>query len=698
MDYELVDRLGQGGMGEVYLAKDKGTDSLVAFKILLAPENQSMDGLEAANRLKDEASATSAIKDSALLRVITTGQCQEHGPYIVYEYVKGGTLRHKLEKRGRQEAKSVIKKLAIPLLRALQKLHEAGIVHRDIKAENIFVKEDGSYVLGDLGLAYFDGREAKTVTGHIVGTPGYIAPELLIGKAPTPQSDLYSLGILLVEVITGKRPFLSTTPQQELLQQMKADISAAELINLGMPKNLAAVLAKCLKLKPEERTNCAKELSEQLAQVLHNQEPMAKTLTSVPTVSSETEKKRPYSFRLLAFSALLALLLILLFSILKPVSEAPVNIPLATLHKELFAQQLRLIKSNTLPNKAQCTEIGELIVAAGMAQRLVEDKELDKACLGLFGLASAARDLWKRDEIASNRAQVLYQELVNRYGLWCLTPVQRTLQEQINDVFYQPPHLSSLIEYVESLAKKEETKWKSMFLELWLCQLICDYVQSQTDDKAKTYKKKSYEIALRNVRRYVELKGHGLSNLKAQSVALALTRSTSNWLSRERKKELVQTIFPFVELLSPKDQAEICHLVGKVLIQPSGGPTTPLSFKEAELAIPFYELAVQVAHSPESLQSYRVYLADALSKSFKQEEALAVADKVEIQYLEPLMQSVFNTKKARIYLHLSKFKKAYQCCRQAITIRERLEPVPPSMHDLLYEIKFTASLAKEEYK
>ena len=173
MAYKIGELLGQGGMGAVFLVTKEQSAKKVAYKQLLRTENQSQDSVEAGLRLRDEARATNKVNHPGLVRLLDSGEDESNGPFIVYEYIAGGTLAQYLSSRGPMALDEFLDKLATPLLEAMTLLHEAGVVHRDIKPDNIFRRQDGSFALGDLGLAFFEGREAKTKTGLIVGTPGY---------------------------------------------------------------------------------------------------------------------------------------------------------------------------------------------------------------------------------------------------------------------------------------------------------------------------------------------------------------------------------------------------------------------------------------------------------------------------------------------------------------------------------------------
>ena len=204
--YELVSLLGRGGMGRVYQVKD-GEGKEYALKLLLPEGESTMEQQEQARRLRDEAKAAGNLHHSSIVKVFDSGDDGEYGPYIVYQLLTGKTFRDELDERGALPLDELLERVGRPILGALGAMHEAGIVHRDMKPENLFRGNDGNYLLGDFGLARFEGREAKTKTGLIVGTPDYIAPEQLLApdEPATARGDLYCFGLVLVEAMIGKK-------------------------------------------------------------------------------------------------------------------------------------------------------------------------------------------------------------------------------------------------------------------------------------------------------------------------------------------------------------------------------------------------------------------------------------------------------------------------------------------------------------
>jgi len=261
--YRILEEVGRGGVGAVYRAHQTTLARDVALKVLVrADDDETRAWMDAGTRLADEARAAARIQHAGLVRIFSAGLDDDLGPYIVYEYMPGGTLRQRLQPGHAMGLVEAMRLFGSALLGGLGALHDAAVVHRDVKPENLLGDADGTFKLGDLGLAVFDDRETRTKTGLLVGTPGYVAPEVLVGTArePTPAFDVYSAAVVLVEAATGAHPFPGETAAKQLAEQLKRPLTAARLQTLGLPAAAAAVLARALSNDPAERPPTAAAL------------------------------------------------------------------------------------------------------------------------------------------------------------------------------------------------------------------------------------------------------------------------------------------------------------------------------------------------------------------------------------------------------------------------------------------------------
>ena len=266
--------IGKGSMGAVYEAFDENLDKKVAVKLILTDAIKDKSLIEEAVRLRDEARAIAKVRSPYLVTIIDAGDEPEIGPYIVYELLENSSLAKFLKKSELSE-KEVIKKIAKPLLLGLDELHRQGIVHRDIKPDNILQSDEGLFKVGDLGLAHFEGREAKTKTGIVVGTPGYLAPEAFLEdyNDATNLADIYSAAIVVVEAIIGRSPFKGSNPTELVKEQIARPMTTMDLVDLGVSENLAPLLARALSIKKEERPQNAKEFYEDLKKAQRRPQP-----------------------------------------------------------------------------------------------------------------------------------------------------------------------------------------------------------------------------------------------------------------------------------------------------------------------------------------------------------------------------------------------------------------------------------------
>jgi serine/threonine protein kinase len=256
--YLIVEQIGRGGMAAVYKAYEESLARHVAIKVL--PEFFA-EAKEYRVRFQVEAVAVAKLRHQNILSVFAYGE--ENGtPYIVSEFVDGGTLAERLN--GAMKVEEVVTLLA-PIASALDYAHVQGVLHRDIKPSNIMLLGDGTPVLTDFGLAKLLESETITLTGQVLGTPEYMAPELCTGGVAGPRTDIYSLGVVAYEMLTARVPFKGNTPGATIVAQIREPLPPAEELNPDLPLAVAAVLHKALSKDPNDRYQTAQELVSALA-------------------------------------------------------------------------------------------------------------------------------------------------------------------------------------------------------------------------------------------------------------------------------------------------------------------------------------------------------------------------------------------------------------------------------------------------
>jgi eukaryotic-like serine/threonine-protein kinase len=266
--YEIISSLGSGGMGEVYLAQDTRLKRQVALKLLPVQFTRDEDRVR---RFEQEAQAASALNHPNIITIHEIGQAGS-SHFIATEFIAGQTLRQKLaqEKLGLRSAFDV----ALQVASALVAAHAAGIVHRDIKPENVMVRPDGLVKVLDFGLAKLTEKQLTTTDaeatttiagteidpGTVMGTAQYMSPEQARGQTVDARTDIFSLGLVLYEMITGKRPFEGATPTDVIVSILTRDPTPASLFTPEVPAELDRIISKALEKDPEERYQVVKEL------------------------------------------------------------------------------------------------------------------------------------------------------------------------------------------------------------------------------------------------------------------------------------------------------------------------------------------------------------------------------------------------------------------------------------------------------
>jgi serine/threonine-protein kinase len=264
--FEVEETLGEGGMGVVYLARQPDLDRLVVLKAL---RRELADDARAEERFVREAQAAASVQHQ---NVVTVYDCFEWrgDRYIAQEYVEGANLASILAKVGRV-APRVATLVALEISRGLEEIHARGIVHRDLKPSNILLGRAGETKIADFGIAFDARAPALTRSGHTVGTPTYMSPEQLVGDRVDPRSDLFALGVVFYEMLTGEPPFVDGESQQGegLLRRIEA--GSYRGVRRRAPRtsrSVARLVHRCLRARARRRPQTAAEVRRTLERSL----------------------------------------------------------------------------------------------------------------------------------------------------------------------------------------------------------------------------------------------------------------------------------------------------------------------------------------------------------------------------------------------------------------------------------------------
>jgi hypothetical protein len=257
--YELEQQVGSGGMSKVYRAHDRLLERTVALKIL--HEHYSQDD-EYVERFRREARAVAQLAHPNVVTVIDRGE-HESRQYIVFEYVDGENLKQLVEREGPLPVRQIIE-LGLQVAHALASAHARGVVHRDVKPQNVLLSEEGVPKVTDFGIARTSDVESVTLTGTVMGTSEYISPEQARGEPVDFRSDIYSLGVILFELCTGEVPYPGENPVSVAMRHLHEPVPSVRAQRRDVPSRLEAAIRRAMAKDQEERFGSMDELIAEL--------------------------------------------------------------------------------------------------------------------------------------------------------------------------------------------------------------------------------------------------------------------------------------------------------------------------------------------------------------------------------------------------------------------------------------------------
>ncbi len=287
--YVLSGLLGGGGMGRVFLARDEVLERDVALKVL---REQYAEDEEFVGRFEREAKAAASLNHPNIVQVYDRGEAEEGSYYIAMEYIAGGTLKDRILKEGPMDAAEAVR-LAMQVADALGVAHASGIVHRDVKPQNVLLTADGDAKVADFGIARAASEVSLSDSGLVLGTAKYMSPEQAMGDPIGPESDLYSLGVVLYEMLTGEVPFEADSAIGVAMKHVNEAPRPPREANPEVPEALDAVVMKLLQKKPEDRYPGAAELVADLSRVGEGLSPVFAAPAASPSTSGAETTRAP---------------------------------------------------------------------------------------------------------------------------------------------------------------------------------------------------------------------------------------------------------------------------------------------------------------------------------------------------------------------------------------------------------------------
>lgn len=263
--YELLELIGFGGMAVVFKAKDLKEDRYVAIKIL---KDEYLQNDDFKRRFRNESKAIALLSHPSIVKVYDVN-FSDNIQYIVMEYIDGITLKEYIEQQKTVKWKEAVH-FTVQILRALQHAHDNGIVHRDVKPQNVMLLEDGTIKVMDFGIARFARENGRTMSDKAIGSVHYISPEQARGEVTDERTDIYATGVMMYEMLTGKVPFDGDTPVSIAIKQMQIEPKRPREINPDIPVGLEEIILRAMQKDPQLRYQTAAEMLRDIDEFKHN--------------------------------------------------------------------------------------------------------------------------------------------------------------------------------------------------------------------------------------------------------------------------------------------------------------------------------------------------------------------------------------------------------------------------------------------
>jgi tRNA A-37 threonylcarbamoyl transferase component Bud32 len=276
--YRLEAKLGSGGMSTVYLARDETLDRQVAVKVMHREMSEQADQLQ---RFRGEARAVAKLSHPNVVAVIDAGEDGGH-PYIVFEYVEGETLKQRIDRVGALEVQEAVA-YSIEVAGGLTVAHSRQMVHRDVKPQNVLIDPDGRAKLTDFGISRELEKDGLTATGRVLGTTDYVAPEQALGRGADPRSDIYSLGVVLYEMLTGEVPFHADSQVGVAMKHVNEELPDVQRRRPEVSAATALVIERATAKDPGQRYQRIEEMIDDLQTALEVEAARAGTTTGEAT-------------------------------------------------------------------------------------------------------------------------------------------------------------------------------------------------------------------------------------------------------------------------------------------------------------------------------------------------------------------------------------------------------------------------------